>query len=253
MAQYCRARFVRGLAGNSAREHITYSSQARVSEVVMTVIDGDDLAVLRARPFSDDQHSIAWTLRWLSAEPRLPKSIFQELKNALVSKRMFRYQNNVRLTGNAGPQRQMSRMAAHHFYNLHPTMRARRRSRSFDYFGYVSQGRVKTQSIVCAGDVLVDGLRNSDNAHAQLREFRCYAKSVFASADYDCIKSQLGNIFDYLTGPIFKVTVFSYLPERIGPRGTQISAAIAIPSPHRCAIQRQNFRQRIHQAPPPVE
>ena len=88
---------------------------------------------------------------------------------------------------------------------------------------------------------------------SRLSESRRYAKSVLASADYDCIKPESFKVFDYLRGPIFKLTCFGYLPEGIGPRRTEIGAAIAIPSAHRCAIQKQNFRQWIHQASPPVE
>src|SRR5437016_8452912 len=142
----------------------------------------------------------------------------------------------------------MSRVTSHHFDNLHPAMRAGRRSRSLDHFGYVPQGRVKTQSIVRAGYVFVDRLRNSDHAYTQLSQPRRHAECVFTSARHDCIKTECLDVFNYFPRTIFKATVFGRVPEWIGPRGTEIRSAIAIPTPHRCTIQWQDLWQGVHQA-----
>src|SRR5437016_9233242 len=158
------------------------------------------------------------------------------MKNPLVSKRMFRYEDNVRLAGNAGPQRQVSRMTSHHFDNLHPAMRAGGRAGSFDYFGYVAKGGVKSESIIGAGDVLVDCLRNADRPHAILSESRGHTERILSSADHDCIKSELFNILDCFPGTILKAVLFHGLPERIGSRRTEIRSAIAVPPPHGFAV-----------------
>src|SRR5438552_10985727 len=119
------------------------------------------------------------------------------MKNSCVFKRMFRDEDDVRLSGNARPQRQVSCMTSHHFNNLHPAMRTGGRAGSFDYFGYVAEGGVEPQGIVGGGDVLVDCLWNSNRAHAELSESRGHTEGVLSSADHDCLKPELFNVCDY--------------------------------------------------------
>ena len=79
----------------------------------------------------------------------------------------------------------MSCVTPHHFDNLHPAVRARGRAGPLDYFGNISQCSVKTKRIVGAGNVLVDGLRNSNYPHTSQSEPRRQAQGVLSAADND--------------------------------------------------------------------
>src|SRR2546427_10327387 len=149
---------------------------------------------------------------------------------------MFRYEDDVRLAGHAGPQCQMSRVASHHFDNLHPAVRTRGRAGPFDYFGDISQCGVKTKRIVGAGNVLVDCLRNSNYPHTGQSEPRRHAQGVLSSADNDRIKAELFNVLYHFGGAILKGTLSIWLPERIGPRRAKVGSAIAIPPSHSLTV-----------------
>src|SRR5438445_8057725 len=98
-------------------------------------------------------------------------------------------------------------MTSHHFDDLHPAMRPGGRAGSFDYFGYVAEGRVKPKRIVSPGDVLVDCLRNSHRAHARFGEFRGNPERVLSTAHHNCIKPKLFDVFDYFRGAILEASI----------------------------------------------
>ena len=55
---------------------------------------------------------------------------FQQLKDLLVPKWMLRNQDQMRLSGNTGPECQMTGMPAHNFDHLDPSMGTGRRART---------------------------------------------------------------------------------------------------------------------------
>src|SRR5436309_2268853 len=130
----------------------------------------------------------------------------------------------------------MSGVTSHHFDNLHPPVRARGRAGPFDYFGNISQCGVKTKRVVGAGNVLVDGFRNSNYPHASQSEPRRYAQGVLSSADHDRIKAELFNVLYYFGGAILKAALSIWLPERIGTRRAKVGSTIAVPPSHGLAV-----------------
>src|SRR5829696_2913484 len=90
------------------------------------------------------------------------------MKHPHITEWVLRYQNQVRLPRDSGPQRQVSGMTAHHFDDLHPTMRSRGCARTLEHFRYVSQCGVKTECVVSAREILVDCFRHAHNANTSL-------------------------------------------------------------------------------------
>jgi hypothetical protein len=157
------------------------------------------------------------------------------LKNPLVAKRVFRYEDDVGLACDAGPQCQVSCVPSHHFHDLNPTVRAGRRAGSFDYFRHVAKGGVEPQRIVSARDVFIDCLGDSDHSDPGLSDPGSDTESVLSAADYDRIKPEGCKVFDYFAGTILKAAILPRLPERIRSRRTEVGSTISIPPPHSLA------------------
>src|SRR5512145_2172059 len=112
----------------------------------------------------------------------------EQVENFLISKRMFRDQNQVGLTCNAGPKSEMTRVSPHYFDNLYPTVRSRRRTRTFDYFRNISKRGIEAELVVSACQILVECLRHADNRNASLREKRANPQRVFSAANDESIE-----------------------------------------------------------------
>ena len=121
--------------------------------------------------------------------------------------RFLRYEDNVRLAGNAGPQRQVSRMTSHHFDNLHPAMRAGGRARALNHFRHVAQRGIKSKCVVGFGEVLVDCLWNSDYPHSEFGKSCGHAQGILATANHHRIEPKFFNILDYFSGSILRSSV----------------------------------------------
>src|SRR5437764_334002 len=66
---------------------------------------------------------------------RIAQTLAQMLIDSLVAKWVLRNQDQIRAARHARPEREVARMPAHHFDDLHPTMRAGRRARTLDDLG----------------------------------------------------------------------------------------------------------------------
>jgi len=110
------------------REHFANPAQSHVSKRVVPIVNRNDLAILSSRAFGNYDYRIAWTLTETTTQIRFPQTISQQMKHALITKRMFGDQNQVRLSCQSRPQRQMPGVPSHHLDDLHPTMRSRGRA-----------------------------------------------------------------------------------------------------------------------------
>src|SRR5712691_1033065 len=99
-------------------------------------------------------------------------------------------------------------MTSHHFDNLHPAMGAGGRAVMFNKFGYVAEGRVKPETIVCAGNVLVDRLGTTDHTHTNLSALCGNTEGILPAANYNRVKLELFDVFDYFPRAILKTPVF---------------------------------------------
>src|SRR5258706_15181140 len=144
-------------------------------------------------------------------------------------------------------------MPAHHFDYLYPAMRARRCARTLDYFGDVSEGRVETQRVIGAGQILVNSLRYPHDWHTQLGQAGGHAECVFATARHYGVKFEGGDVRKHLARAINMLPLLSGHPKRICARRTQIRASVPIPTPYRVAIKGQRVRQRIDETAPAIK
>src|SRR5258708_8866081 len=103
MTQHDGARLVGCFTGDPARKYLADSTQAHMSESIMTVINGNHLAILGPRSFADYYHSIARFVRQRSVQSRFANPPGQKIEDFLVMKRMFGYEDDVRLAGDTGP------------------------------------------------------------------------------------------------------------------------------------------------------
>ncbi len=110
---------------------------------------------------------------------------------------MFGNQNQVRLPGNTRPKREVSGVPSHHFDDLHPTVRSRRRARTFDHFRDISECGVEAERVVSAGEIFVDGFRHADDRHSSLRKDCGNSERVFTTANDERIQLQSLDIFIY--------------------------------------------------------
>src|ERR1700752_1543581 len=115
MAQDHGACFVMRFAGDPARQHLTDAAETHMTESVVSIVDRDHLAIFRACAFSNDDDRITRPAVWTTTQIRFTQTISQQLKHPLVTKRMLRYQNQMRLTGHTRPQREMPGVPSHHF------------------------------------------------------------------------------------------------------------------------------------------
>src|SRR6185369_1475407 len=166
---------------------------------------------------------------------------------------MLGYQNQVRLSGDARPQREMPGVPSHHLDDLYPTMRSGGCARTLDDLGDVSQSRVETERVVRAREIFVDGLRHADDAHASVSQ-RCRdPERVFTAANNERLEFQPLDVVEHFLRAIEHLALLAQLLERIGARGAEVRAAVSIPPPHQLAIEWQHFRRRIDQTAPTVE
>src|ERR1051325_5143243 len=159
---------------------------------------------------------------------------------------MLRYQNQMRLSRDSRPQRQMPRMASHHFNDLHPAMRSGGRARVLDDLRYVSQRRIEPKRVVSTREIFVDRLRHTDDGHTLLRELRGDAECIFTTTRNQRVKLETLDVLNDLVRTIVRFALFVHLFERVRARRTEIRAAITIPTTHRLAIERQHFWRRIN-------
>src|SRR5688572_24202156 len=145
MAQHNCTRFVGCLGRDSSREHLANTTQPHVPKRIVTIVNCYHLTVFCTRTFSDDDHRITRPLRQPSTQIRLAKSSTQQVKNSFITKRMFRDEDQMRLSRHARPKRQMPGVPAHHFDNLHPTVRTSRCARTFDYLCDIPECGIKTE------------------------------------------------------------------------------------------------------------
>src|SRR5688572_24210950 len=175
------------------------------------------------------------------------------MKHALVTKRMLRYEDQVRLARDSRPQREMPRVPAHHFNNLHPTVRTRRCTRTLDHFRNIAQRSVKPECVVSEREILVDRLRHANDANSALGQLRSHTHRVFTAANNECLEFQPLDILDDLLRTILHRAFCAHLLERIRARRAEIRATIAIPTAHLLAVEWQHFRRRIDQTAPTIE
>src|ERR1051326_1079617 len=188
-----------------------------------------------------------------AVKSRFADASLEQFIYTFIAKRAFGNQNDVGLSGDCRPKRQMARMPSHDFDNLHPTVRAGGRARSFDYFRDVAQGGIEPERVVRALKVLVDCFWDGYKRHAFLRQLCGHSQGIFTAANDNRIETESFDILDYFRGSILTSAVGGRLLEGICPGRAEICAPIAIPAPHSFAVQWQRVRQRTHQASPPVE
>src|ERR1700738_2810660 len=107
-------------------------------------------------------------------------------------------QNQMSLTRNPGPKCEVPGVSAHHFNHLDPAVGPGGRARALDYLSYIAQRSIETERVISAGEILIDRLRNPDDAHAFLRQLFCDAKCIFSSANHYCIQVQFSDVLNYL-------------------------------------------------------
>ena len=88
---------------DSASEHLANSSQAHMSERIVPIVNGNHLAVFGAGSLGDDNHRITRPLRWAPAKSGLTESFPQKIKNPFIVKWVFGDEDDMSLTGDAGP------------------------------------------------------------------------------------------------------------------------------------------------------
>src|SRR5205085_45370 len=164
---------------------------ARVTECVMPIINRYQLSILSVCAFGDYYNGIARVLRVARVSYRVAKAFSQAMKDLLIAERMLWYENQMRLSRHAGPEREMACVPTHHFNYLNPAVRACRSARAFYNFSDVSQSRVEAERVIRSGQILVNRLRNAYNSDAFFRQLRGNSQSVFAAADDQSIKLKL--------------------------------------------------------------
>src|SRR5205085_2036133 len=97
---------------------------------------------------------------------------FQQLKDLVVTKWMLGNQDQMRLPGNTGPEREMARVPAHNFDHLDPAMRTRGCARTFDDLSHISQCSIEAERVISAGEIFVDRLWNTNHRHTFLCQTR---------------------------------------------------------------------------------
>src|ERR1043165_1134557 len=112
----------------------------------------------------------------------------------------------------------MTSMTAHHFNNLHPTMRSGRRARTFDHFRNIPQGGVETERVIRAREILVDCLRHADNANTPLSQLRSDTHRIFAATHDKRLESQSFDVIEHFLRTIVYATIMRDLLERIRTR-----------------------------------
>ena len=87
-------------------------------------------------------------------------------------------------------QGQMARMATHDLYDGATLMRLHGVTELVDAFNGSVCGSVETDAIICAGDVVVDRCRDTDNADAVLRKSQCAAECAVTADRDDAVKTK---------------------------------------------------------------
>src|ERR1051325_3840362 len=172
--------------------------------------------------------------------------------NLLIAERVFRDQYEIGLTRSASPQRQMPCVASHHFYDLHPPVRARRRARALYDLRDVAQSRVEAERVIRARQIFIDRLRDTDDVDAPGRKTRGHAQRILAAAGDDDIQTELGDILDHLFGAVYALALFVGRLEGIGSRRAEVGSAVAIPAAPTGAVERRDFKHRMERAAPSV-
>src|SRR5215210_3546072 len=99
-------------------------------------------------------------------------------------------------------------MSSHHFHNLHPAMRSRRSSRTFNHFGDVSERSIEAQRVVGSREIFVDGLRHAHDRNSSLGEDSGNSQRVFTAARDERIEPESLDILDDLMRSILRMAFF---------------------------------------------
>src|SRR4030095_5830066 len=106
----------------------------------------------------------------------------------------------------------------------------------------------EAERVVSAREIFVDGFWHTDDRHSSLRQHGSDTERVFTTANDERVEFQALDVFLAFMRQILCLSFCVDLLERIRTRRAEIRAAIAVPSPHGFAIERQYVGSGIHQA-----
>src|SRR6187549_43520 len=91
-------------------------------------------------------------------------SVCQELAHSGHPKRMLRHEHDIRAAGDSAVCGNPARVTAHYLNDHYAVMRLSCRMQTIDRVSNDGDRGIKTESEICAVDVVVDGLWNSDES-----------------------------------------------------------------------------------------
>ena len=158
-----------------ALEHDGDPAEPRVAERVRAAVLAPDVPVLRGRPLGHDDDRERGAVGLAALEP---------LADLVEVERPLGHEDHVGAAGEAGVAGDPAGVAAHHLDDDHAVVRLRGRVQAVDRVGRDLHRGLEAEREVGAGEVVVDRLRDADDAHAVVHQPPGHAERVLA-ADRD--------------------------------------------------------------------
>ena len=115
--------------------------------------------------------------------------IFQNIINdlLLVKVMLFRHKDTFCSIGNTAPQSKISRVTPHNFDDAASFMRRRSITYFIDRFHRRIYSSIKSDRVICAGNIKIDRSRNADRIYAEVRKFLSSGKRTVSSDNYKSV------------------------------------------------------------------
>ena len=229
------ARLVAGLCLDEVRELQPDAAQAHVAEFVQLLGGGRFLGA-ELGAFGDDDDGEVLVL---CAVP-----VLDVLANLVNVDRPLGDEDHVRAARHPGVHGDPARVPAHHLADDDALVRLGGRVEPVDGLGGDLHRGVETESEIGAGEIVVDGLGNSDHFHAHRGELGRDPERVLAADRHHRADVEVLEVAHDDVGPVRR------LLERIGARGAEDGTAEMQRSARGLAGEPEMHR-RIEQAAPP--
>ena len=213
VAEHGAARFNFRALFNFHRQFFADSAQANLLRTILNNPFDSHLAAKRQGAFGHNDDAEAFT----ALDP-----VTDLADNHIHTKRNLRNQNRISAAGHACMQSDPTGIPSHHFQNHHPVMRFRSGMQTIQRPAGNPDRRVKTEGSFCAGDIIINGLGNTDDFHADFSQFQSYGVSTVSADHHQCLYVVPLQVFQNTVRHVAKnilAVLFHPIMKRIVPVG----------------------------------
>src|SRR5215469_1092969 len=191
--EHDRTSFKAGALLNLARQDVTDSAQAHMTELVFCY-GGHDRCIVLAIAFAREFCALGDHYDAEVSPARVAPS--QALGNVVDVKGTLGNQDDISTAGDAAVNRDPARVAAHDFNHHDPVVGFRGGVHTVDSFSRNADGGIETKTEISAAEVVIDGLGYTDDLYAALVQLHGNRLSIIAANRNQHLNPIVLQVFD---------------------------------------------------------